>query len=110
MNKFQNNLKNIQERVKTHGIVINRVPTNVRDEFVAFAEEEFCEDYGMTLKYVWDNFKIWKMFFENMNFKIDEIREKLNQMAPIQEEKPEELTMLSGRKVEGGKKQDGKSK
>ena len=110
MDEFQKKVKDIQERVKAKGLVINRVPENIRNEFVAFAEEEFCEDYGMTLKYIWDNFKLWKLFFENTDFKLDEIREKLNQMTPIQEEKPEEHTMLSGRKVKGGKKQDGKSK
>ena len=114
MDKFQKKVKDIQERVKTHGIVINRVPKNIREEFVEFAEKEFCEDYGMTLKYVWDHFKLWKMFFENMDFKLDEIREKLDQIVPVpiqeQEEKPEKLTMLSGRKVKGGIKQDGVTK
>ena len=105
MDEFQKKVKDIQERIKVHGLVINRVPKNIRDEFVEYAEEEFCDDYGMTLKYVWDNFKLWKIFFENMDYKLNHILELLTQG----EKKPEEetLRMLSGRKVmKGGKKNE----
>ena len=73
----------------------------VKEEFVEFANEEFCDDYGMAFKHVWDNFKLWKVFFENVDYKLDEIIRKLDNPT---EEKPETRTMLSGRKVKGGKK------
>ena len=86
-------------REKERKLFISRVPKKVKEEFIAFATEEFEEDYGMTLKYVWDNFKLWKVFFENMNYKLDNILEIISQP----EQKPDKkasLTMLSGRKVE----------
>ncbi len=102
MKEFQEKVKDIQERVKVQGLVINRVPKNIRDEFVKFAEEEFCDDYGMTLKYVWDNFKVWKTLYENMDYKLNHILELLTQ----NEQKPEEekRTMLNGRKLDSGRK------
>ncbi len=103
MGEFQKKVKDIQERLQAHGIVMSRVPKTTREEFVKYAEEEFCDDYGMCLKYVWDNFKLWKIFFQNMEYKLDEIIRKLDN--PIVEEKPEGINMLSGRKVmKGGKK------
>jgi len=86
-------------REKERRISINRIPKQTKEEFVELANSEFCEDYGLTLKYVWDSFKIGKLFVENLSYKLDEILLKLNL---ITEEKPDEedsLTMLSGRKV-----------
>ena len=84
---------------------ISRIPKQTKEEIIQLAHEEFCDDYGMTLKHVWDNFKLWKVFFENMDMKLNYILELLTQ----DEKKPEKetITMLSGRKVEkvkGGKK------
>lgn len=48
----------IRERiVNKPDLVINRVPSNVLNEFKVYAEADFCGDYGMALKYVWDYFK-----------------------------------------------------
>lgn len=87
-------------REKERKLFISRLPMQVKEEFIKLANEEFCEDYGMAFKHVWDNFKLWKVFFENTDYKLDEILRKLDNT----EEKPESITMLSGRKVKGGKK------
>jgi len=88
-------------REKEKSLHISRIPRQTKEEIIEFANKEFCEDYGMAIKYIWDNFKIWKVFFENMDYKLDEIIRKLDNPA---EEKPESvIRMLSGRKVKGGK-------
>ena len=89
---------------KENRLSISRVPKRTKEEFLKFAEEEFCNDFGMTLKYVWDNFKLWKIFFENISFKLDNILESISQLEP-NEKKPEQkenIRFLSGRKVEKG--------
>ncbi len=42
-------LKNNKRR-----LVISRVPENLKKEFIEFANQEFCEDYGMALRWLWD--------------------------------------------------------
>jgi len=81
-------------REKERKLFISRVPKKTREEFVNFADEEFESDYGMTLKYVWDNFKLWKVFFENMDMKLDLIANLIQN-----KQEPEELKTLSGRKI-----------
>jgi len=83
---------------------ISRIPKQTKEEIIAFANEEFCEDYGLCIKYIWDTFKIWKTFFENMDYKLNHIIEILSQ----EEKKPDkdEITLLSGRKVKGGKNKE----
>ena len=95
--------KEIVLRDKEKRISISRVPKKTKEEFVAFANEEFEEDYGMCLKYVWDNFKMWKMLFENMNYKLDNILEIISQLQPNQPEK-EGINLLGGNKIKKGGK------
>ena len=107
MVEFPNKIREIQERVKANGIVMNRVPDSTRQEFINFSKEEFCDDRGMCFKYIWDNFKLWKLFFENIDMKLDKILD--NTQSPIQEiEKNSEksIRLLSGRELKGGNKNE----
>jgi len=82
---------------KENRLSISRVPKITKEEFVNFAKEEFCDDFGMTLKYVWDGFKMWKLFYENIDMKIDKalfILENSNESEV--KVKREKLKMLSG--------------
>jgi len=98
-------------REKEKRLSISRVPKHTKEEFVEFANEEFEEDYGMALKYVWDNFKMWKMFIENMNYKLDNILEILSHEKDSKEpEQKESITLLSGEKIKGREKSDGSTK
>jgi len=110
MDEFQKKVREIKDKVNTRGLVINRVPKNTHEEFLKFAEEEFCDDFGMCLKYVWDNFKLWKMLFENLDMKLDAVLEKVSQLEQT-EKKPdntESIRLLSGRTIEkGGNKKNG---
>jgi len=105
----KNKFNEIVLKEKERRLSISRVPKKTKEEFVEFANEEFEEDYGMCLKYVWDNFKLWKIFFENMDMKLNNILEIISQRGQIPEPKCS-LTMLSGRKIKGGKVKDGSTK
>ena len=94
--------KEIVLRDKEKRLSISRVPKKTKEEFVAFANEEFEEDYGMCLKHVWDNFKMWKMYFENTTYKLDNILEIISQQ-PNQPEK-EGINLLGGNKIKKGGK------
>jgi len=94
MSEFQEETQKIIEKIKTKSLVINRVPKNIKDEFINFADEEFESDYGMCLKSVWDNFKLWKMFFENIDMKLDKIIELIGN-----ESQEEEIKLLSGKSI-----------
>ena len=92
---------------------ISRVPKKIRQEFIDFAEEEFEGDYGMLLKEIWDKYKEYSNMQQTFDIKLNYIIQLIEQSTASQEEqKPEEkneITMLSGRKVKGGNKKDGKS-
>jgi len=93
----------IIRKMKTAGLVIGNLPKKTRQEFVKFAEEEFGDNYAATLKYVWDNFKMWKTFFENidlkLNYIIDLILSKENTNKNKEEKSNNQVVMLSGRKI-----------
>ena len=105
-----NNFDNIVLREKEKRLSISRVPRKTKEEFVAFANEEFEEDYGMCLKHVWDQYKIWKMYFENLDMKLDIIINKLNQPQPQNDS--DTITLLDGQtKIQkGGKNSNGSTK
>jgi len=43
-----------QEKAKRTSLSIQRIPEEVKTEFLELAEKEFCKDYGMTLKWLMD--------------------------------------------------------
>ena len=106
---MENDFNEIVLKEKERRLSFSRVPKQTKEEFIAFANEEFEEDYGMCLKYVWDNFKLWKIFFENMDMKLDNILGLLSRKNP---EESKQITMLSGKKIKlkGRKNSDGSTK
>jgi len=81
MDKFQSNVKAIQEKVKTKGLVISRVPQNTKSEFVKLAESEFADDFGLTLKALLDDYLIFNKIKDSfMNNKIKIIFENGKEM------------------------------
>ena len=95
MNKEE--LKGIILREKETSLRMSRVPRATKNEFVKFAEEEFANDFGMCFTYIWKQFKIWNIFFENIDMKLDVIINKLN---THEESSDKGIKLLSGRKVE----------
>lgn len=83
---------------------MSRVPLKTKKLFLAIAEEDFCGDYGMTLKSILDGYMQFKIFFENVDMKLDKILFGLSQNKK-KEDTPETSTkMMSGRRVERGDK------
>jgi len=67
-------VKDLKEKIRNNlGLVMSRVPENTRKEFIEFANGEFAEDYGMTLKYVWDCFKHYQQIINSQDIKLDYI-------------------------------------
>ena len=107
MTDFKNRVKEIQEKVKTQGIIMNRVPDSTRQEFIKFSKDEFCDDRGLCFKYVWDQFKIWKLFFENIDMKLDKIIDNTQPSSiKVEENSENSIRLLSGRELKGGNKDE----
>lgn len=85
----------VLKKVRSDGLVISRVPKPTRDAFLKLAEEEFADDWGMTLKYIFDNFLMWKIFFENMDLKLD----KVISMLQTTKEEDKEIKLISGKRI-----------
>lgn len=49
-------LTEFRKKIRTNdGLYFGRIPKRTREEFSKFAKEEFCGDYGMALKCLWDD-------------------------------------------------------
>lgn len=82
---------------------MSRVPNKTKELFLEIANEDYSGDYGMTLKGILDGYMMFKVFFENMDMKLDKILGKLNQGNEQSSES--EIRTMSGRTVEkGGRK------
>ena len=103
-------IEELQKKIRETSLVISRVPKRTEEEFIALANAEFCGDYGMLLHDILEQaleYQAMKLtFFENINMKLDNVIEILNN-------KPQEedvITLLSGKKIKGGKNLDGSTK
>ena len=82
---------------------ISRVPKNTKLRFMELAENEFDDDYGQLLKWLVDqaieyqNLKY--TFIENINFKLDNIAETIENLQSKPAEQFITKTMLSGKKI-----------
>lgn len=100
--------KIVLRSARADGLVMSRVPKTTRDDFIALATEEFAGDYGMCFKMIFDSFKLWKMYFENSDMKLDKIIELLQTLeSNSNEEKPDKIKFLSGRIAERRLKKNG---
>ena len=77
-------------------LTMSRVPKKIKEEFIEYANEEFCSDFGACFHSIWDNFKLWKMLFENLDMKLDVIIDKLNSNTKPDDDK---IVLLSGKKI-----------
>ena len=95
-----NDFDEIVFREKETRLNINRVPPRVKNEFIEFADEEFCSDYGACLHSVWDSFKLWKVYFEHLDMKMNIIIDKLETPKEEQHEQTStNINLLSGKKI-----------
>lgn len=89
-------------RENRDSIYIGRVPLQTKLDFVAFADQEFCSDFGMALKWLMDG--IPKADIQMLAVKIDELEARLSSLeAASQSKKSEEKRvkkMLNGKEVQ----------
>ena len=78
-------------------IHIGRVPDKVRESFIDLANEEFCSDYGMTLKFLLDRASDYNMIM--MFEKIQNHEERIKALELKPEPKPERKKMLNGKTI-----------
>jgi len=92
-------LKEKEERIS-----MSRVPSKTKALFLDIANEDYSGDYGMTLKGILDGYMMFKVYFENMDMKLDKILDELNQ-GDEQSSESDEIKTMSGRIVGTGGKE-----
>jgi hypothetical protein len=57
MSEEEERIKKVYEKTgrRVPDLVISRVPKQVLEGIRKLASEEYCDDYGMTLKFLWDS-------------------------------------------------------
>lgn len=100
----------VLKKVRSDGLVMSRVPKPTRDKFLDLANAEFAGDYGLTLKYLWDQYEMFMVFMSNWNIKLDYILQLLTQQnessqsTKEEDQSGKEIKLLDGRRVvKGGK-------
>lgn len=93
-------VKEVLMKEKEKSLRISRIPKRIKASFLALAEEEFENDYGMTLKFLWDKFDEYSYFINNLDTKLDYL------ISVSKNEKKDEsgIKAMSGRVMQGGKK------
>ncbi|MEK6878420.1 MAG: hypothetical protein AABY22_02370 [Nanoarchaeota archaeon] len=102
MTEFEKKVEEIKEKTSPNKLYIARVPLKTKQRFIAIANEEFEEDYGMLLKKlveVYDGF--YPTGHEEIEAKIDILA---NEIALIQQkldnlEEKKEIKTLGGVKI-----------
>lgn len=92
-------LAQLNERLlqNAQSLHISRVPTRIKREFVEWANAEFCGDYGLALKHLWEG----KLDAVAIMEEVSQLNARIAklEMAPQQEEKPKVRRMVSGREI-----------
>ena len=108
----------IFKKAKESGLVMSRVPKDVKQLFTEIAENEFCDDYGLTFKWIFDQAmeyqKMKNIMFTDMIDKINYIAENTTPVEDYtsSEEKDDGnekiIRLINGRIIKhtGGKKDE----
>lgn len=91
-------MEGIALKEKANRLSMNRVPKKTKDTFIALSEDEFVGDYGLTLKAILDGYLMWKIYFENMDMKLDVIQNSINKFDTEQKPEGRDIKMLDGKK------------
>ena len=73
----QKDIERIKNIILQKKLVIGRVPDDTKEQFVQFAKSEYCDDYGMAFKAIWEYFK-GDMKYIHMLERIDSVEKRLN--------------------------------
>lgn len=91
--------RKLQENRKS--LHIARIPDKTKEAFIALAEEEFCGDYGMTLKWLMDDIpsqdtRMIIAKLEEQEARIQALESKTHSTEEVSDEN--EIKMLDGSK------------
>jgi hypothetical protein len=93
-----NEIKSFLDKVKPD-LTINRVPKPTLELFKKFAEEEFCSDYGFTLKFLLDFY--FGRLVDGSRIAEAKADEALSQLAELKEQpKVRKIKTLDGKEHE----------
>lgn len=83
---------------------ITRIPKKTRDEFIAWANEEYCGDFGFALKALWDDTP--KADTRILMDMIKNLEERVSELELSTEQKPESkvIKMCDGTNIRGADK------
>jgi len=98
---FMDPLEKVMLKEKEEKLSMSRVPKKTKELFLDIANEDYSGDYGMCLKGILDGYMMFKVFFENMDMKLDKILWKLNQ-GNEESSESDDIKTMSGRIVEKG--------
>ena len=98
MDEKKEQLENLKTRIE--GIGISRLPINTKLEFKELARVEFCDDYGMTLKWLIDQAKLTAVY-DMLAAKVLELDNRVSglESTPAETKEPKTRKLLDGRKI-----------
>ena len=101
---MEDELEKVMLKEKENKLSMSRVPKKTKELFLDIANVDYSGDYGMCLKGILDGYMLFKIYFENMDMKLDKILDELNQ-GDEQSSEPDEIKTMSGRIVGTGGKE-----
>ncbi len=93
-------LGKLQENRKS--LHIARVPDKTKKAFIALAEEDFCGDYGMTLKWLFDD--VLSQDTQMAIAKLEDHEERIQRLESTKQPTGEESDKKFKRMLDGSKK------
>lgn len=88
----KNKLKKAIKRLEHPYLNINRLPRDTYEEFRKYAHKEWCGDYGMAFKHIWEVFK-------GLDARVSYIEQALITALGIEEEKGIKTLGRKGKKL-----------
>ena len=82
----------LRQILKTKGLIISRIPQRTKKQFTDIAKAEFCDDYGMTLKWLMD----YAFVIQPLLDRVTQIEKRLDSK---QEEPKKEKKMIGGNEL-----------
>lgn len=98
MDGIENDPRELLKRLaKKNAIWIDRVPKKTKEDFKAFAFQDFEGDYGMALKWLWDYYAGYMVTPESqMKVMIGELHERIAVLEGKPSEQVEEKNIRLG--------------
>lgn len=92
--------KEFNKELRSKGLVISRIPSQVRDDFVQMANSDFCGDYGLLLKFIWDQAKEYQYMKATMFGDVDIKLNHIISLVSDKTEEPKKRRLLSGKEIQ----------